>query len=169
VVLIPVLVLLFRTIYRHYEKIDQQLQLRSIGPVGECRSNTVVIPVTRLHPGVAAALEFAKCLSRDVHAVYVEIDPAQTPALRAEWGKLQTDVPIEVVPSPYRSWVGVLLNYISEIRARHANELVTVILPEFVPSVWWQELLHNQAIFRLKASLLFRPGIVVVSVPYLLR
>lgn len=169
VVLIPVLVLLFRTIHTHYEGIDQQLQLRGIHPVGECRSNTVVIPVTRLHPGVAAALEFAKCLSRDVHAVYVEIDPAQTPALRADWAKLQTDVPIEVVPSPYRSWVGVLLNYISEIRARHANELVTVILPEFVPTVWWQELLHNQAIFRLKASLLFRPGIVVVSVPFLLR
>jgi amino acid transporter len=169
VVLIPVLVLLFQAIHSHYEHLDQQLQLKGIPPVGECRSNTVVIPVTRLHPGVAAALDFAKCLSRDVHAVYVEIDPARTPSLRADWARLQTDVPIEVVPSPYRSWVGVLLGYIDEIRTRDANELVTVILPEFVPSVWWQELLHNQSIFRLKASLLFRPGIVVVSVPYLLR
>jgi hypothetical protein len=169
VILIPVLVLLFRAIHQHYENLDQQLEIRGIHPVGECRSNTVVIPVTRVHPGVVSALEFAKCLSQNVHPVYVEIDPAQTPARREDWGKLQTDVPIEVVPSPYRSWVGVLLRYIGEIRAQHVGDLVTVILPEFVPSTWWQELLHNQSIFRLKASLLFRPEIVVVSVPFLLR
>jgi hypothetical protein len=169
VVLIPTLVLLFRAIHGHYLDLERQLDLRGVQAVGECRHNTVIIPVTRLHPGIAAGLEYAKCLSEDVHAVYVEIDPTQTPKLREGWSKLRTDVRLEVLPSPYRSWVGVLLNYINAVDARRGDDIVTIILPEFVSSRWWQELLHNQSIFRLKAALLYRPGIVVTSIPFLLR
>jgi hypothetical protein len=89
--------------------------------------------------------------------------------LREGWSKLGTDVRLEVLPSPYRSWVGVLLNYIIAVDARRGDDIVTIILPEFVSSRWWQELLHNQSIFRLKAALLYRPGIVVTSIPFLLR
>jgi amino acid transporter len=169
VILIPALVALFRAIHGHFERVERQLADVEIRPIGDCRHNTVIIPVTRIHPGLFAGLEYARCLSDDVHAVYVEIDPAQTETLRNDWSKLGTDVRLEIVPSPYRSWVGVMLRYINAVDERRGDDIVTVILPEFVPSSWWQELLHNQAIFRLKAALLYRPGIVVTSIPYVLR
>jgi amino acid transporter len=169
VALIPTLVLLFRAINRHYRHVEEQLELEEVRPLGDCRHITVIVPVTRVHRGVVDALEYALCLSKDVHAVYVEVDPAETPKVEENWAKLRMEVPLEVVPSPYRSWVGVLIDYINALDARRRDDIVTVILPEFVPSRWWQQVLHNQSIFRLKAALLYRPGIVVTSVPYLLR
>jgi len=46
---------------------------------------------------------------------------------------------------------------------------VTVILPEFVPARWWQHLLHNQNALLIKGALLFRPRVVVTSVPFHLK
>jgi amino acid transporter len=169
VILIPVLVSLFRAIHGHYQHVEQQLEEMPIRPIGDCRANTVIVPVTRIHPGLAAGLAYAKCLSEDVHAVYVEIDPTRTQRLREDWSKLGSNVRLEVVPSPYRSWVGVMLKYINAVDEQRGDDVVTVIVPEFVPANWWQEILHNQAILRLKAALLYRPGIVVTSVPFVLR
>ena len=169
VILIPILVLLFRAIHGHYQSVERQLEHAEIRPIGDCRHNTVIIPVTRIHPGLTAGLEYARCLSDDVHAVYVEIDPTETETLKEDWSKLGADVRLEVVPSPYRSWVGVMLRYINAVDEQRGDDVVTVIVPEFVASNWWQEILHNQAILRLKAALLYRPGIVVTSVPFVLR
>ncbi|GAC1350449.1 MAG: hypothetical protein NVSMB27_33080 [Ktedonobacteraceae bacterium] len=74
-----------------------------------------------------------------------------------------------VIESPYRSLIRPLLAYIDTVRERHPEETLTVILPEYVVAPWWEYLLHNQAAFRLKAALLFRPGIVVSDVPQHLR
>ena len=74
-----------------------------------------------------------------------------------------------MVPSPYRSWMGVLVDDINGVDARRRDDTVTAVLPESVPSGWWQQVLQDQAIFRLKAALLYRLRIVVTGVPFLLR
>jgi len=74
-----------------------------------------------------------------------------------------------VLASPYRSLVRPLLDYIDQIQASGANEMVTVVLPEFLPRRWWQHVLHNQTALLIKATLLFRRNLVVADVPYLLR
>ena len=71
-----------------------------------------------------------------------------------------------IVESPFRSLAGPLLAYIDALKDTHPHDTLTVVLPEFVPSHWWEQLLHNQTALRLKAALLFHPGIVVASVPY---
>jgi hypothetical protein len=70
-----------------------------------------------------------------------------------------------IIESPYRSLNGPLLAYIDTIHELYSDVTLTVLLPEFVVSHWWEHILHNQTALRLKASLLFRPGIVVTSVP----
>lgn len=70
------------------------------------------------------------------------------------------------IESPYRSLVGPLLQYIEGVRDRYPDAVVTVALPEYVPAHWWEQLQHNQTALRIKAALLFRPGIVVTSVPW---
>ncbi len=168
VVVVPLLVLLFRAIHRYYAHMEEQLTLGDV-PALAPRHNTVIIPVLRVHRGLIHTLEYALGLSQDVRAVYVEVDPAETARVQQDWQQLHTDVPLQVLPSPYRSFVGVLLDYINAVDAARGDTVVTVLLPEFVPTHWWQEFLHNQPIFLLKTALHYRPGIVVTSVPYLIR
>jgi hypothetical protein len=71
-----------------------------------------------------------------------------------------------IIESPYRSLAGPLLAYIDALQETHPADTVTVVLPEYVPNHWWEHLLHNQTALRLKAALLFHPGVVVTNVPY---
>jgi amino acid transporter len=168
VVVVPVLVLMFRTIHHYYVNINKQLQLGDVPPLVP-RHNRVLIPVVRVHRGMIHVLEYALGLSRDVRAVYVGVDPAETAQVRQDWERLHSGVPLEVLASPYRAFVGVLVDYINAADAARGNDVVTVLLPEFVTTHWWQQALHNQPIFLLKTALLHRTGIVVSSVPYHLR
>lgn len=169
VVVLPVLVLLFTAIGRHYRRIDRELALDAAGPVGPCPHNTVILPVPRMHRGVRQALAYARCLSADVRGVYVEVDPTETEQVRKDWAALETEAPLDVLASPYRAFLPLLLAYIERVKAERKEGVVTVVLAEFVPATWWEEALHNGWVFRLKAALLYRPGIVVTSVPFVLH
>jgi amino acid transporter len=167
-VLIPLLVLAFQGIHRHYETVTRQLALKGPTPVRRL-PQTVVMPVKRVHRGIATALGYALSLSRDVRAVYVEVDPAATEAVKKDWALLETDVPLIVLPSPYRSFVQVMVEYVDRVQAERGDDLLTVLLPEYVPVHWWEQLLHNQSELALRAAFLWRPEIVVASVPFVLR
>lgn len=168
VVVVPLLVLMFRAIHHYYVNINAQLQLGTVPPLVP-KHNRVIIPVVRVHRGMIHVLEYALGLSQDVQAVYVEVDPAETGQVRQDWEKLHSDVPLKVLPSPYRAFAGVLVDYINAVDAERGDDVVTVLLPEFVTTHWWQQSLHNQPIFLLKTALLHRTGIVVSSVPYHLQ
>jgi amino acid transporter len=165
VVVVPVLVAMFKAIHHYYTNIEAQLKLGDVPPLVP-RRNRVIIPVVRVHRGLIQVLEYAMGLSRDVQAVYVELDPAATEQVRRDWDQLHSEVPLKVLPSPYRSFVGVLVDYINAVDASCGHDVVTVLLPEFVTTHWYQQFLHNQPIFMLKNSLPYRTGIVVSSVPY---
>jgi hypothetical protein len=110
-----------------------------------------------VHQGVLAALNYACSISNRVTAVYVEINPGDAERIRAEWAKWGRGVPLEVVPSPYRSVVGPILEYLERVDAESEDgQPATILLPEFVPAKWWQHLLHNQTAWLLKLALLYR-------------
>ena len=165
VLLIPLLVLGFRAIYRHYGTVAHELSLEHLveePPV----NNTVLVLVGDLHMGVVKALRYAQSLSPSPKAVYVELDPSVTARLEERWSKGGCGVPLVVLASPYRSMLRPLLDYIGRIRERDTNSVVTIVIPEFVPRQWWQHLLHNQTALLVKGALLFRRGVVVVDVPF---
>jgi hypothetical protein len=128
----------------------------------------VIVPISGVHKAVVGALRYARSLSPDVRAVYVEADPATTAELRSDWERWGEGVPLVVRRSPYRSLMEPLLDYIEEVE-RGPDDFVTIVLPEFVPSRWWHHLLHNQRALLIKAALLFKPRTIVISVPYHLR
>jgi hypothetical protein len=96
----------------------------------------------------------------------VELDPASTKVLRGQWDRWGQGVALAVLESPYRSLLEPLLDYIDEIQREDPSAYVTVILPEFVPRKLWQHLLHNQHALLIKGALLFKPNVVVTSVPF---
>jgi hypothetical protein len=83
-----------------------------------------------------------------------------------EWAERQIPVPLRVLDSPYRGIVGPVLEYVQHIRLQSPREVVCVFLPEYIVGHWWEHLLHNQSALRLKARLLFQPGVMVTSVPW---
>jgi amino acid transporter len=169
VLLIPTLVVLFLVVHRHYETVAAQLSLEDVPPPPPL-DNTVLVLVGDLHRGVVRALQYAQTLSPTAKAVYVETDPERTRRLEERWGKWGMGVPLIVLNSPYRSLLGPLMEYIDQLqRQRGEHHVVTVVVPEFLPARWWQQLLHNQTALLIKGQLLFRKNVVVTDVPYHLK
>ena len=166
-VLIPILVLIFRMIRQHYVDIAHQLSLAEAKPIGAIKRHTALVLVSGIRRGVIPALEFARSIAPDnTTALYVELDPEDSLKVRTKWAQWGCGVPLEVLHSPYRSLVRPIMRYVNEMDALYDDDMLSVIIPEFIPSKWWQHLLHNQTALAIKAALLFRRGVVVISVPY---
>jgi amino acid transporter len=168
VVLLPSLVVIFLLVHRHYGEVARQLSTDGMVPPPPI-SNTVLVLVGDLHRGVVRALQYAQSLSPNAKAVFIEVDPERTHRLEEKWGKWGMGVPLIVLASPYRSLMGPLREYIDHLQGHDDNHIVTIILPEFVPRVWWHHLLHNQTALLVKASMLFRKNVIVTDVPYHLK
>jgi amino acid transporter len=163
--MIPVLVTVFEVTRRHYEHVASELTLRGWSP-DDVGGHVVLVPIGGVQRAVVKALRYARTLSRDVRAVYVEIDSAATAAVRAQWPEWGQGVELVVLDSPFRSLMEPLLEYIEDVQRADPAGYVTVILPEFVPGRLWQHLLHNQHALLIKGALLFKPNVVVTSVPF---
>jgi amino acid transporter len=170
VVLIPALVAMFLAMHRHYEQVASDLSLEGLDGLPKFK-HTVLVLIGDVHRGVVRAVQYANTLAPNaaVRAVYVETDPARTSRLEEKWAKCGFGVPLVVLTSPYRSLLGPLLDYIDHIHARGDDQMVTIVLPEFLPRRWWQHFLHNQTALLVKGALLYRKNTVVTDVPYLLR
>ena len=120
-----------------------------------------------MHRGVLEALAYAKSLAPN-HLVAMTIvsDEEEQERIEQQWRERNIDVPLEIVHSPYRELARPVMRFIDELDARYENDIITVVIPEFVVSSWWGHLLHNQSALVLKGRLLFRKGTVVTSVPY---
>jgi hypothetical protein len=170
VLVIPILAAIFVVMHRHYEEVASELSLDGMKPPPEFQ-HTVLVLVGDVHRGVVRAVQYARTLAPEaaVRAVLVETDPARTARVEEKWAKWGFGVPLVVLTSPYRSLLRPLLDYIDQIHARGDDQMVTIVLPEFLPRRWWQHVLHNQTALLVKGALLFRPNTVVADVPYLLR
>ncbi|MBA2278387.1 MAG: amino acid permease, partial [Chloroflexia bacterium] len=168
VVLIPVLILMFRAIHRHYDQATSELAAQTPTRSEEI-IHTVIVPIAQLNRVARQTLAYARSISNNVTAVHITDDEHAIERLRAQWTESATDVPLVIIESPYRSLVGPLLTYLDEIDKQRPDDTLTVVLPEYVPRHWWEQILHNQTALRIKAALLFRPGTVVISVPYHLQ
>ena len=165
VLVIPLIYLLLARIHRHYAHFNSLLALDPTDPPGPIR-NTVVVLIGRLHRGVPQAVAYAEALHpHHLVALTVGIDPDETERVEAEWATLGLGVPLEVVPSPYRELTRPVLAYVDELDARWGDDIITVVVPEFVVHRWWEQLLHNQSALAVKWQLLFRRNTVVISVP----
>ncbi len=166
--LIPLNVLFCRMTRKHYDAVAAQLAVRG-WESREYRNNSVLVPISGIQRAVLEALDYARTLSSDVRAVYVNVRPGATEELRRDWKQWGNGVPLIVLESPFRSLMEPLLEYIEQVSGERPDGYVTIVLPEFVPAHWWHHLFHNQRALLIKGALLFKPNTVVTSVPFHLR
>ncbi len=167
VIIIPTIILMLRKIHGHYEQFRTDVAYEGHAPLMFLH-HTVIVPVNGITKPTAGALVYATTISEDVRALYIEVDATSTRQLQDDWEAWDIGVPLVVVPSPFRSILRPLVEYVSGLSARGETDLVTVVVPEIVPHHWWEHLLHNKTALFIRTAFLFRPNVVVTSVPYLL-
>ena len=170
VVLIPLLVLMFIVIHRYYVNLKAQLAVRDFSALQPMK-NTVIVPISGISQVAVNALNYAKAIAHaNVTAVYVDFDEDATREVQERWRQWNPDgIELVVLPTPYRSFVQPILNFIDKVDERYVDDVITVVIPEYLPARWWQNFLNNQSSFLLKAALLFKDNVIVVSVPYHLK
>lgn len=158
ILLIPIIVVALLKVRSHYQEIALELSLSRLPPSLEVPPRPrVVVPIAGVHRGIVDAIAFARSISDDVTAVYVELEPDTGQRVRERWERMWPDVPLVIVPSPYRSVVGPLMDFLDETDLQHDDgQLAAVVLPEFVPAAWWQNALHAQTAWLIRTALLYR-------------
>jgi hypothetical protein len=168
VIVIPLLVALLSAVHRHYTDITERAAVET--PITPSKVHPIcIVPVADLNPVALQSLALARSITDNVVAVHISDDEEQIARLRAKWEAWGNHVPLEIIESPYRSLVRPLIAYIDAIDRQVREDTLIIVLPEMVATRWWHHLLHNQTALRLKAALLFRPGTVVINVPYHLQ
>ncbi|HEY5669484.1 MAG TPA: APC family permease [Anaerolineales bacterium] len=166
-ILTPSLVAIFSSIHQHYRNLAKRLSLDNYGLPPRIPRHRVILPISGVHRGSLAALQYARTLSDDITAVHVCTDPEEASKTQQKWEKWGDGVRLVLLDSPYRLLAEPLLEYIESIaNQRQPNEIITVIVPQFVPKRWINNLLHTQTALWLRLALLFKPGIVITDVPY---
>lgn len=167
VLIIPILALLFSATHRHYQSLAKKLSLQNVRSRPRISHQRVILPISGVHQGTLEGLRFARSLSDDITAVYVSIEPEQTAALEEKWAKYGEGYRLVVLDSQYRVLIEPLVNYIVGLaRIRQPNEVITVVVPQFVSRGLWSSLLHSQTALLLRMVLLAQPGVVIIEVPY---
>ena len=166
-ILVPLLIAGLSAIHRHYRNLAQSLSLEQYGAPPRTHRHRVILPIAGVHRGSLAALAYAQMLSDDVTAVYVALDPVEVERFQRKWETWGAGVRLQMLESPYRLLLEPLLTYIEQVAAqRQPNEIITIVVPEFVPKKRWHNILHAQTATWLRLALLFKPGIVITNVPY---
>jgi len=167
IIIIPMMVLVFSVIRHHYASVAKALSTEDYFSAPRIARHRVILLVGGVHKGTLSALRYATMLSDDITGVHVSIDPDETRKVQEKWERLGQGYRLVIVESPYRLFVEPLLEYIDELdKKRQPNEVITIVVPEFVPRHWWNNLLHTQTAFLLRMVLIFKKDIVITNIPY---
>ena len=175
VVAIPLVVSFFLAIQRHYQWVAECVSIQDVAPRAyiprpktEAITHPAVVVVGQLNRGTLESLDYARSIADEIVAVHVDIGSTDREKLQQQWEDLESDIPLVVLDSPYRSVVSPIADFVHEFEERHPGVLSTVIIPAFVPRNWWESILHNQTAFFLKAALRAKKSRVVTTVRYYL-
>ncbi|HEY2792433.1 MAG TPA: APC family permease [Micromonosporaceae bacterium] len=169
VIAMPMVFLMMKGVYRHYTRVAAELAPDPVGMVLPARIHAVVL-VSKLHKPTLRALAYARATHPDtLTALTVSTNEAEVRDLQRQWAERDVPVPLTVLESKYRDITGPVLDYVAAVRGDGPRDIVVVYLPEYVVGHWWEHLLHNQSALRLKARLLFQPGVMVTNVPWQLN
>jgi amino acid transporter len=163
-----VLFVIMLGIKKHYSRVRDELAVdwEVDRPMLPSHVHAIVC-ISKVHKPTMRALAYARASRPSfLEAVTVDVDHDETQGLLDEWDQHDIPVPLKVLASPYRQITRPIIDYVRSIRSGNPRDIVTVYLPEYVLGKWWEQLLHNQSALRLKARLLFTPGVMVVSVPW---
>ncbi|HWQ45419.1 MAG TPA: APC family permease, partial [Longilinea sp.] len=167
VILTPVLVAIFFSIHHHYKHLAKQLSLENHLPRRSINRNRVIIPIASVHRGSLEAIRYAKTLSDDITAVHINLDPKDKEKIESKWQTWGEGIRLVMLNSPYRLFIEPFVEYVERLDGScKQDEMITIIVPQFIPKHWWERFLHARTAEALRKVLLNRKDIVITEVPY---
>jgi len=166
---VPILIVMFRSIRSHYKAVDEQISLSRDARPPRPPRNLVIIPIGTVNRSVLRAVDYARSRGGEIKALLVDVSKEETALAEIKWAQWGCGVPLIVLPSPYRSVLKSIIDFIEEQRQKDPECWITVVIPEILPARWWQNILHNQRALALKAALLFKDRIILTDVPFHLK
>jgi amino acid transporter len=162
VLMIPLGVFLFLTIARHYDAVKRELSLNGYA-ASSPRHVAFVVIVSAMNRVTVETLRYARSLSTDVRAVHVNLDADRADSIERDWSEWGIDTTLAILDSPYRSFVGPVLQYLQQLATKTPDALITVVLPEVIPHRWWHTVLHNRWSVQLRAALMHETRVMVIT------
>jgi len=175
VIAIPLVVAFLLNIHSHYQFVAERLSIQGEAPSiyyirrpkGNVVTHPAVVVVGQLHKGTMEALNYARSIADEIVAIHVDIGSTDRVKLQQRWEALESDIPLIILDSPYRSVISPIVDFVDQFETKHAGLLSTVIIAAFVTRNWWENVLHNQTSLFLKVALR-KKGRVVTTVRYFL-
>lgn len=172
-VFLPLIILFFYRIHKHYESVADQLRITTCGePPLAIEGNIIILPVAGITHVVENSLRYAKSLGAEqIIAVHIPFEREDDAIFEEKWKKFHPEVRLVTLYSPYRSIIHPLSKFIDTVqrKASESNYQVTVIVPQFIPKKGWHNILHNQSSLLIRAHLLYRRNVIITTVPYHLK
>jgi amino acid transporter len=169
-VIVPILMFMFYSIHRHYERVSKALSTRGLQPeqLSEV-ADVVIVPIGDVHRGTLLALTYAKLLSKDVRALCVDTSPEMKERLLRRWERfpdITRGITLVTIDYDYRDVISPIVDYIEKVNTREfPDKLITVVVPAFLPTYRIGSFLHNQTANRLRSELRKYKDIVIIDVP----
>ncbi len=172
-VFLPLIILLFYRIRKHYEAVADQLRLSTCEeePLA-IEGNVIILPVAGITHVVENSLRYAQSLSASqIIAVHVPFEREEEHIFEEKWKKFHPEIRLVSLYSPYRSIIHPLIKFIDTVqrKASESHYQVTVIVPQFIPKKGWHNILHNQSSLLIRTHLLYRRNVIITTVPYHLK
>ncbi len=168
-IFLPVIIIVFHKIHKHYEGIGQQLRISAEVRNIPIEGNIIIVPVAGITRVVENTLNYAKSLSaQQIIAVNVSFDREEEKKFEQKWEEWQPHIRLVSLHSQYRSLIQPLTKFVDivEHKASESNYQVTVMIPQFIPKKGWHNILHNQSSLLIRAFLLYKRNVVITTVPY---
>jgi amino acid transporter len=180
VVVVPLVVLLFARINKHYRSVAGQVADDEPLVLSKAQSPIVLVPIQSWSKLTSRGLRFALELSPDVRALHILTQDSTISELTTVWEELVAGParaaglpPPQLIlrKSTYRQFFAPLVDYVIQLRDGHPDRDIVVIVPDLVVRRWYHAFLHNNRGAMLRGLLRLRggPRVVVVNTPFYLE
>lgn len=169
VLFIPIVVMIFQSIHRHYENVSQQLRVVPGALPPPTLNHFVVVPIDDVNLASLRAISFARSYCKDIVVLHISNSPEETDKIQKKMDLYAPDMKFVILESPLRTLIQPLVTYVDVLHEEHPDAFVTIVLPEFIAAHWWDKFLHNRTAKQLISRFEEHPNVAVVLVPFLLE
>jgi hypothetical protein len=168
-IIMPVLWVVMYETNKYYIEVDKEIQLRSDMTFGS-KGDYAVVLMDKLTAPQLKALDYALSSKHDkLEVVHIAVDPIRAEEFAKEWAEYGIQVPLRIIPSPFRDFGAPLSEYLTEYRLLHEQQRMAIYLPKYVVGHWWEHIFHNHRANRIRKQLMYVRGAMIVLVPWRLE
>jgi hypothetical protein len=168
-IIMPVLWVIMYETKKYYAEVEEEIKLKPEIVFGS-KGDYAIVLMDKLTAPQLKALDYALSSKHDkLEVVHIAVDPDRAEQFEKEWQEYGIQVPLRIIPSPFRDFGAPLSEYLTEYRAQHEQQRMAIYLPKYVVGHWWEHIFHNHRANRIRKQLMYVRGAMIVLVPWRLE